>query len=112
VGKRQPFTAGMNPTRSFHSHSYSILPEFPRRDTPASPVRTLRVHVPRGDKSDTSPRRPGLADANRGTVRAEYPAVEGRTVFVPWKRPARPGRKARLTGLNALKRTPSVTIGR
>ena len=86
--KAPPFRAGMNPTRLCHLLSYGSLPEFPRRDTPASLVRTLRVHVPRGNKSDSSPRRNGLADANRGTVRAEYPAVEGRTVFVPWKRPA------------------------
>ena len=45
-------------------------------------------------------------------MRAEYPAVERRTVFVSEKRRPRVGRKAALTRLNALERTPSVTIGR
>ena len=102
----------MNPTRSCHSLSYSGLPEFPRRDTPASPVQTLCVHVPRGNKSDTSPRRNTSGDANRGTQSAEYPTVEGRTVFAPSKRPARPGGKAALTRLNALQSTPLVITGR
>ena len=46
------------------------------------------------------------------TQSAEYPTVERRTVFVALKRPARPGGEARLTGLYALERTPSVIIGR
>jgi len=108
--KAPHFRAGINPTRSCHSPSYSSLLEFPRWDRPSSTVQTLCVHVPRGNKSErTSPRRNGLADANRGTVRAEYPAVEGRAVFVPLKRRPRVGRKAPLTGLHALESTPLVT---
>jgi len=53
-----------------------------------------------------------LADANRGTMRAEYPAVERRTVFVEAKRRSRVGWKARLTGLHALYRTSLVITGR
>ncbi len=102
----------MNPTRSYRSLSYNGLLEFPRRDTPASPVQTLCVHVLRGNKSDTSPRRNTSGDANRGTQSAEYPTVEGRTVFAPSKRPARPGGKAALTRLNALQSTPLVITGR
>jgi len=108
------FSAGMNPTRSCYSISYGGLPEFPRRDTPALPVQALCVHVPRGNKSDDPLRHVPAhgPDANGGTQQAEYPAVEGRTVFAPSKRPARPGGKAPLTGLYALERTPLVIIGR
>jgi hypothetical protein len=60
----------------------------------------------------TSPRRNTSGDANRGTVRAEYPAVERRAVFVASKRRPRAGRKAPLTGLHALQRTSLVIIGR
>lgn len=52
-------------------------PEFSCRDTPASLVRTLRVHVARSNTSEPNPRRTGSADVNRGAVQAEYPAVEG-----------------------------------
>lgn len=101
-GESHGFSRGMNPTRSCYSLSYGGPPEFPRWDTPASPVQRLRVYVLRGYKSDTSSRRTAPGGANRGTVLAEYPAAKGRAVFVPSKRRPRVGRKAALTRLYAL----------
>lgn len=73
--KTPPVRAGMNPTRSCHS-LIRWAPEFPRRDTSSMMVQTRRVPVSRGTTSDTSPRRPGVADANRGAVLANYPSWE------------------------------------
>lgn len=111
-GESPRFSRGMNPTRSSHSLPSGSRPEFPRWRTRASTAPRLCRDSPRGNKSDTSPRRTGLADANRGTVRAKYPAVEGRSVNVPKNPRPRVGRKAALTRLHALHSTPSVTIGR
>ena len=81
--KAPPFRAGMNPTPSCHLLPYGSQPEFPRRETPSSTAPRLRRDFSRGDKSgvDSEPLRHVPAhgsDANGGTVRAGYPAVEGR----------------------------------
>ena len=87
--------------------------EFPRRETPSLTEPELRSDFSRGNKSDrTNPRRNASGDANRGTVRAEYPTVERREGFVASKRRPCVGRKAPLTGLYALQSTSVLTTGR